>query len=334
MSLAAERERQELEEAMRLSLAEAESRGEGYSEAGPSRQPMSSVFEEGDLTPASRRVSSYSPVVPTGESIAHRRVVSDATGPRPPIDRLASDMSSLRIPGGSLMDDEDISSLAAPLQPQRTGAMLQSNNPFLSPQERDAEGMPQESPSRPLPATWVSKGSSFRDTPGSARTSYAAEGSKPLPPAPEPQYAPPPGPPPSHLRITSPTESQPPPLPPRTASVPWDDDVPLSHLKRNASHASSQARPLLAIDHGGEDPLETLHDFDTVFLVDDSTSMAGERWEKARAALMEVAEIAARYDQDGVDIYFINSKRVGKQLKAAHDVEDVFRGLEPRGATP
>jgi uncharacterized protein with von Willebrand factor type A (vWA) domain len=77
-----------------------------------------------------------------------------------------------------------------------------------------------------------------------------------------------------------------------------------------------------------------LHDFDTVFLVDDSTSMAGERWNQARAALMEVAEIAARYDDDGVDIYFLNSKRVGKELKAAPDVEDLFRGLEPRGATP
>lgn len=49
---------------------------------------------------------------------------------------------------------------------------------------------------------------------------------------------------------------------------------------------------------------------------------------------MGVAETAARYDEAGVDIYFLNSKRVGKELRAPADVEDLFAGLEPRGATP
>ncbi|ORY34835.1 hypothetical protein BCR39DRAFT_515072 [Naematelia encephala] len=84
----------------------------------------------------------------------------------------------------------------------------------------------------------------------------------------------------------------------------------------------------------GEDPLEMLKEYDTVFLVDDSASMAGERWEQARAALMGVADIASRYDQDGVDLYFLNSKRVGKELRGASEVEDVFAGLIPKGNTP
>lgn len=62
--------------------------------------------------------------------------------------------------------------------------------------------------------------------------------------------------------------------------------------------------------------------------------MSGERWAQARGALMGVAETAARYDESGVDIYFLNSKRVGKELRTPADVEDVFAGLEPRGATP
>lgn len=61
--------------------------------------------------------------------------------------------------------------------------------------------------------------------------------------------------------------------------------------------------------------------------------MAGERWEQAQSALMGVAETAARYDEAGVDIYFLNSKRVGKELHAAADLEDLFAGLQPRGAT-
>lgn len=93
-----------------------------------------------------------------------------------------------------------------------------------------------------------------------------------------------------------------------------------------------------------------LRDFHTVFLgklydsivtlpladkiVDDSTSMSGERWGQSREALMGVAETAANYDEAGVDIYFLNSKRVGKELRSQADVEDLFAGLDPRGATP
>ncbi|EIW71568.1 hypothetical protein TREMEDRAFT_27266 [Tremella mesenterica DSM 1558] len=62
--------------------------------------------------------------------------------------------------------------------------------------------------------------------------------------------------------------------------------------------------------------------------------MCGQRWEEAKKALMEVAEIAAGYDENGVDIYFVNSKRVGKELRTAADVEDLFAGLEPKGPTP
>jgi hypothetical protein len=62
--------------------------------------------------------------------------------------------------------------------------------------------------------------------------------------------------------------------------------------------------------------------------------MAGERWESAKKALMGVAEVAAGYDEDGIDIYFLNSKRVGRELKSDSDVEELFAGLMPRGATP
>ena len=78
--------------------------------------------------------------------------------------------------------------------------------------------------------------------------------------------------------------------------------------------------------------------------VDDSASMAGERWEEAKASLKGVADIAAQYDDDGIDIYFLNSKRVGTELRVSQpealliqnsaDVEELFEGLVPKGATP
>ena len=43
--------------------------------------------------------------------------------------------------------------------------------------------------------------------------------------------------------------------------------------------------------------------------------MGGEYWEQARDALMGVAQVAATFDDEGVDVYFASSKRVGKELK-------------------
>ncbi|WVQ77409.1 hypothetical protein IAR50_007094 [Cryptococcus sp. DSM 104548] len=85
---------------------------------------------------------------------------------------------------------------------------------------------------------------------------------------------------------------------------------------------------------GAEDPLELLKEYDTVFLVDDSGSMAGNRWKEACKAIMEVAHLAARYDDDGIDVYFLNSKRYGVGLSTTSQVAELFRSLEPRGMTP
>jgi hypothetical protein len=42
--------------------------------------------------------------------------------------------------------------------------------------------------------------------------------------------------------------------------------------------------------------------------------MEGPLWFEARDALAGLADIAARYDSDGVDVYFLNSHRVGTGL--------------------
>lgn len=97
----------------------------------------------------------------------------------------------------------------------------------------------------------------------------------------------------------------------------------------------SRARsPGPILDESGEDALEMLRDYDTVFLIDDSSSMAGERWQQAQAALRGVVSQAMKHVDSGVDIYFLNAKRVGRGLQDRSDVEELFAGLEPRGATP
>ncbi|KAL6309778.1 hypothetical protein BKA93DRAFT_723170 [Sparassis latifolia] len=83
-----------------------------------------------------------------------------------------------------------------------------------------------------------------------------------------------------------------------------------------------------------ENALDTLRRFDTVIIVDDSGSMEGPRWQEARDALAALADIASRYDADGVDVCFLNSKRVGTNMKNSDLVRRLFNSVRPQGITP
>ncbi|EUC46560.1 hypothetical protein COCMIDRAFT_92480, partial [Bipolaris oryzae ATCC 44560] len=54
------------------------------------------------------------------------------------------------------------------------------------------------------------------------------------------------------------------------------------------------------------DPYAFLKPFDTIFLIDDSGSMAGRSWQETRKALESVTPICTHYDGDGIDLYFLN----------------------------
>ncbi|KAI0467877.1 hypothetical protein F4859DRAFT_227949 [Xylaria cf. heliscus] len=70
----------------------------------------------------------------------------------------------------------------------------------------------------------------------------------------------------------------------------------------------------------GADMFRFLAEFDTVFLIDDSSSMAWNdkgttsrlkpgqlsRWEQTRNVIEQIVPVCMEYDQDGVDIYFLN----------------------------
>ncbi|WVF68472.1 hypothetical protein IAT40_003239 [Kwoniella sp. CBS 6097] len=408
-SIAAQREQEELEEAMRVSLAEAETRGqgafggEGSGEAGPSSHPISQSAQvrpsgeaAGDLSQNNGYQSDMKDLISGMEDM----IIPGQWQNTPSASASTSTptATSANPPGGNdILDRDDGSSFGqVPLTPQKTGFAMKSKNPFLSPTEREHLEAEQENQADhvDIASSSASGYDGHSAPPGAQITSLAAQQSIPsdagsshthyAPPLQTPfeqqqqqqqqhnyeQFAPPSGPPPSHLRITptQPTSPSSRPLPatpkdqarwsdptsPRMqspqgigASNSYYPNIPSSFAQSGsallqASVASINGPPpslpprpnSFVPPRGKEDALEMLREFDTVFLVDDSTSMAGERWSQARQALMEVAEIAARYDENGVDIYFLNSKRVGKELKAAHEVEDLFRGLEPKGATP
>lgn len=60
-----------------------------------------------------------------------------------------------------------------------------------------------------------------------------------------------------------------------------------------------------AMETTSDSPYAFLTEFDTVFLIDDSGSMAGRSWRETAAALSAITPICTSHDADGIDIYFL-----------------------------
>ncbi|KAK3906479.1 hypothetical protein C8A05DRAFT_40751 [Staphylotrichum tortipilum] len=97
-----------------------------------------------------------------------------------------------------------------------------------------------------------------------------------------------------------------------------------------------------------EDRYAFLSSFDTIFLIDDSGSMAGSRWRETGAALRAVAPICTSHDANGVDIFFLNHRNSPgwgaassdnpasgfRNVRTAAEVEALFNRVRPGSATP
>ncbi|KAF1939924.1 hypothetical protein EJ02DRAFT_424428 [Clathrospora elynae] len=84
------------------------------------------------------------------------------------------------------------------------------------------------------------------------------------------------------------------------------------------------------------DPYAFLKSFDTIFLIDDSGSMAGRSWKETGAALETITPICVQRDTDGIDIYFLNhpDSYLYKNIATAGTVVEIFQTVRPSGATP
>ncbi|KAL2020791.1 hypothetical protein VTK56DRAFT_7989 [Thermocarpiscus australiensis] len=97
-----------------------------------------------------------------------------------------------------------------------------------------------------------------------------------------------------------------------------------------------------------EDPYAFLSSFDTIFLIDDSGSMAGGSWREVKEALRAIAPICTAHDDNGIDVYFLNARSGGRggsaadpsgvggyrNIKSAEQVERLFARVRPAGGTP
>ena len=100
--------------------------------------------------------------------------------------------------------------------------------------------------------------------------------------------------------------------------------------------ASPEAWPATPIlDPGQEDPFTGLGRFDTVFLVDDSGSIAGVGWSLARRILERSTRIAMRYDDNGIDIHFLNTESKNRNhVTTSASVTQTLAAITPQGGTP
>ena len=85
-----------------------------------------------------------------------------------------------------------------------------------------------------------------------------------------------------------------------------------------------------------EDNFSILDSYDTVFLVDDSPSMAAdERWDLVRKILDYSTRLATSYDPDGIDVHFLNNKTANQDnVKDQAVAVDIHQRILLKGSTP
>ncbi|KAJ5614655.1 hypothetical protein N7528_008309 [Penicillium herquei] len=77
-----------------------------------------------------------------------------------------------------------------------------------------------------------------------------------------------------------------------------------------------------------------LRKFDTILIIDDSTSMVGKRWRELEKAISAIAPLCTEGDEDGIEIYFLNHKTVYENVKKTEKVHEIFSQVHPSGWTP
>lgn len=128
------------------------------------------------------------------------------------------------------------------------------------------------------------------------------------------------------------------------ADISLVDDAPPAYSPVAPALASSAA-PYLHNITNDDDKYAFLSSFDTVFVVDDSGSMAGSPWREVAAVLRSITPICTAHDSDGIDLYFLNHKsgtqgptNKGKDgyynINSPETMAEIFNSVRPYGTTP
>lgn len=112
-----------------------------------------------------------------------------------------------------------------------------------------------------------------------------------------------------------------------------------------APAADTSAGSSVNLDDYG-DTLSFLRCFDTMFLIDDSEHIA-PFWDDVRALLERIAPVCAKFDPDGIDVFFLNHRpkgllsnmsfrksgyrHLGGRAAGAEGVAHLFEKIKPSG---
>jgi uncharacterized protein YegL len=112
-----------------------------------------------------------------------------------------------------------------------------------------------------------------------------------------------------------------------------DDTVPIVVSNNATNNRSNNAFPTAST---ADDRYAFLNTFDTIFLIDDSGSMAGRSWRETGAALETITPICVAHDSDGIDIHFLNAKDspIFHNVTSPATVREIFTSVRPQGGTP
>ncbi|KAI9903239.1 hypothetical protein N3K66_002591 [Trichothecium roseum] len=137
------------------------------------------------------------------------------------------------------------------------------------------------------------------------------------------------------------------------SEVPNIEEAPPAYTEEAAppknltsDHGASRARSRSITPSTDNDPYAFLSAFDTIFIIDDSGSMAGSRWAEVGEVLAAIVPVCTKRDRDGIDVHFLNHTS-GRHSPDAHrppggyynltcgvDVRDIFARVRPAGRTP
>ena len=104
----------------------------------------------------------------------------------------------------------------------------------------------------------------------------------------------------------------------------------------NSEPPPSYSPPATTVAASTDNPYAFLSTFDTIFLIDDSGSMAGRSWRETSRAIASIAPICTAHDKDGIDIYFLNApdSPTYKNITRPDEVQQIFQRVSPGGGTP
>lgn len=113
-------------------------------------------------------------------------------------------------------------------------------------------------------------------------------------------------------------------------------DAPPAYSPAPNAAPAPNGQVTAATTDGPDNPYVFLSSFDTIFLIDDSGSMAGSRWNETRQALEAITPICTAHDADGIDIVFLNTRdnEHYHNVVSTSSIREIFSSVSPRGGTP